>query len=183
MLNRERCRLRGLEEEDLALVLDWRNSDRVRSKMFHDQIISLDEHRAWYARLQQEQSAVCLIFEWQGSPVGVLNFVDDDPEHHTWHWGFYLGAKSLPDGLGKAMGYLGLEYAFEKLGVECLIGEVLAFNKASIGFHGRLGFRNDGVAKKNRGSGFYDDAVIFSLLKSDWLAMRGELEGDIFASN
>ncbi len=183
MLNREECRLRLLEEKDLAMVLDWRNSDRVRSNMFNNQIIAMDEHLAWYSRLQQEMNAVCLILEWQCNPVGVMNFVDCDPEHHTCHWGFYLGSESLPGGMGKAIGYLGLEYAFEKIGVDCLIGEVLTFNKASIRFHNRLGFRNDGTVKKSRGSGFYEDAVLFSLLKSEWLAIRGELERGIFASD
>ncbi len=172
-----------LEEKDLAMALDWRNSDRVRSNMLNNHVITMDEHLAWYSRLHQEKNDVCLIFEWQCNPVGVMNFVDYDPEHHTCHWGFYLGSELLPGGMGTAMGCLGLEYAFEKIGVDCLIGEVLTFNKGSIRFHNRLGFRNGRTVKKSRGSEFYEDAVIFSLLKSDWLAIRDELERGIFASD
>ena len=172
-----------LEERDLAMVLGWRNNDRVRYNMFNDHIITMDEHLAWYSRLQQEKNDVCLIFEWRSNPVGVISFVDYDPEHHTCHWGFYLGSEPLPGGVGTAMGYLGLEYAFDQLSLDCLIGEALTFNKASISFHNRLGFRSGGTVKKSRGSGFYDDAVIFSLLKSDWLAIQGELERGIFASD
>jgi UDP-4-amino-4,6-dideoxy-N-acetyl-beta-L-altrosamine N-acetyltransferase len=182
MFDREECRLRLLEERDLAMVLGWRNNDRVRSNMFNDHIITMDEHLAWYSRLQQKND-VCLIFEWQSNPVGVMNFVGRDPKRHTCHWGFYLRPESLPGGMGTAMGYLGLEYAFDRLGVDCVIGEALTFNKASIRFHNRLGFRSGGTVKKSRGSGFYEDAVIFSLLKSDWLAIRSELERGIFASD
>jgi UDP-4-amino-4,6-dideoxy-N-acetyl-beta-L-altrosamine N-acetyltransferase len=177
MLNREECRLRLLEENDLTMVLDWRNSDRVRSNMFNNRIITMDEHLAWYSRLQQEKNDVCLIFEWQDNPVGVMNFVDYDLEHHTCHWGFYLGLESLPRGMGAVMGYLGLEYAFEKIGVDCLIGEVLTFNRASISFHNRLGFQNNGMVKKSRGPGLYEEVILFSLPKSDWLAIRSELKG------
>jgi RimJ/RimL family protein N-acetyltransferase len=93
MPNSEECCLRLLEEKDLAMVLDWRNSDRVRSSMFNNHIITMDEHLAWYSRLQQKKNDVCLIFEWQGKPVGVLNFVDYDLENNTCHWGFYLGSE------------------------------------------------------------------------------------------
>ncbi len=171
-----------LEEKDLAMVFGWRNSDRVRSNMFNDQIITMDEHLAWYSRLQQAKNDVCLIFEWQCNPVGVMNFVDRDLERHSCHWGFYLGPESLPRGIGTAMGYLGIEYAFDKLGVDRLIGEVLVFNMASIRFHNRLGFRNDGPVKNSRGPGCYEEAIAFSLLKSDWSAIRVKLERSIFAS-
>jgi RimJ/RimL family protein N-acetyltransferase len=79
--------------------------------------------------------------------------------------------------MGTVMGYLGLEYAFEKIGVDCLFGEVLTFNRASISFHNRLGFRNNGPVKKSEGSGLYEEAIFFSLLKSDWSAIRSELKG------
>ena len=176
MVNSEECCLRLLEDKDLTMVLAWRNSDRVRSNMFNNHIITMDEHLAWFSRLRQKKNDVCLIFEWQGKPVGALNFVDHDLEHHTCHWGFYLGSELLPRGMGTVMGYLGLRYAFEKIGVDCLFGEVLTFNRASINFHNRLGFRNSGPVKKRRESELYGEAILFSFLKSDWLAIKSKLK-------
>lgn len=42
----EEYSVRPLEEKDLRLVLDWRNSERVHSKMLTDHKITWEEHLA-----------------------------------------------------------------------------------------------------------------------------------------
>lgn len=180
MFKREDCRLRLLEEPDLPLVLCWRNDDRVRTYMFDDHIIALEEHLDWFARMQREKKHTCLVFELQGRPVGVVNLVDIDVELHHCRWGFYLGEAGLPQGAGTAMGFLGLEYAFETIGMHCLIGEVLVYNEASIRLHQRLGFREAGLMRALKMPGLYVDAASFYMLKSDWLSGKAELQEALF---
>jgi len=47
-------RLTPLTEADPERVLPWRNAPAVRRAMVSRHQISLDEHRAWFQRLQQE---------------------------------------------------------------------------------------------------------------------------------
>ena len=45
--------LRQLEEPDLPIILEWRNDESVRKNMYTDHIISIEEHKRWYANLTQ----------------------------------------------------------------------------------------------------------------------------------
>lgn len=54
--------LRELTEDDLELILPWRNAPAVRRAMFHHHEISLEEHRAWFRRLQIDPSRRWYIF-------------------------------------------------------------------------------------------------------------------------
>ena len=141
------CRLRPIKENDLELVLEWRNSFRVRNYMINNHIITIDEHKAWYNRLLHDDSSHCLIFEMHGEPVGVVNFNDIDRERGICFWGFYLGRENLPKGTGTRMGTLGIKYAFHELGMQKICAKVLEFNQASIRLHQKLGFVLEGVLR------------------------------------
>lgn len=134
------CRLRSITENDLELVLEWRNSFRVRNYMINNHIITINEHRAWFNRQLHDDSSICLIFEFHNEPVGVLNFSDIDRERGICFWGFYLGRENLPKGTGTTMATLGIEYAFQNLKMQKICAKVLEFNHASIRIHQKLGF-------------------------------------------
>ena len=50
--------LRMLEYRDLDLVLQWRNTDRIRKNMFSDHIISVDEHYQWFSSLDKKKTGI-----------------------------------------------------------------------------------------------------------------------------
>ncbi len=181
MPDREDYRLRPIEERDLELVLQWRNSDRIRRYMYRDTIIEMDEHREWYSRLAGNADAVYLLFEANHTPLGVVNFTDIDRINGRCFWGFYLGEEHLPRGTGTIMGVLGLEYAFETLKIRKLCGEVFGFNSSSLKFFKRLGFATEGhfvehVLKGDR----YEDIITFAMFKTGWLENRHSLEAAVF---
>lgn len=161
--------LRPLEEQDLSLVLGWRNSDRVRAMMYTDAILSEVEHQHWFERLQaSQQDALCYIFELHGEPVGVVNFTQFDARRERCTWGFYLGREGLPRGTGTYMGLLALKQAFGKLGILKLCGEVFAFNEASIAYHQRLGFVEEGRFRRHVWkNGKYEDIIYFAKFYND----------------
>jgi len=177
MLEREDYRLRPLEEMDLERILMWRNSDRIRAVMFTDHHISEDEHRAWFMRMQQLEDAVGLIFEVKGRSAGLVYFSRIDYHNGLCFWGFYLGEENLPKGTGTIMGFLALDYAFENLGIRKLIGETLAFNTASIKFHKRLGFVEEGRSVRQiLKNGRYEDVISFVRFNEGWQKSKQELE-------
>jgi len=149
--------------------------------MFSDHIITVDEHLAWFRSINQREDVKCLVFEFECRPVGLMYFTQIDRDNSKCAWGFYLGEETLPKGTGSAMGFLGVEFAFVDLGVRKLSGEVLAFNTASIRFHKRLGFVEEGhfvehVVK----NGKYEDVLSFALFKDHWQRNKSELEALIF---
>nr|MDA8226443.1 hypothetical protein [Desulfitobacterium hafniense] len=102
--------LRRIKEEDLELILAWRNSGHVRTNMFNSQIISWQEHIAWFDKLKQRMDQTVLIYSYKDTPLGVVNFTKIDRKNGRCDWGFYIGCTQAPSGSGTAMGLLGLDY-------------------------------------------------------------------------
>lgn len=177
MAESENCRLRPVEVADLGKMLEWRNSDRLRAVMFTDRIITMDEHRAWFERLNKEKTAISKIFEFHGRPVGVVNIVQIDNYNNKCSWGFYLGEVDVPRGIGSVMGYLALEYIFEVLSIRKLCSEVLAFNTRSIRFHEKMGFVKEGhLAKHVLKNGSYEDVVVMVHFHESWIKSKNKLK-------
>lgn len=164
----QRGRLRPLREENLGLVLEWRNSDRVRNSMLSNHIISWEEHRSWFKRLKEND--VYLIFEYMHEAVGLVCFTDMNPSERVCWWGFYLGKDDLPKGAGLLMGYLGLVHVFDNLKIRLLCSKVLATNQISLAYHKKLGFEEE---KKERGyiirDGEKQGVINFSYYYESWL--------------
>jgi len=180
-MQRDELNLRPIEEHDLDMVLTWRNSERVRSHMYTDHIITLDEHRSWFKRARQADFPPILIFEYIGRPIGLKSFSQIDSYNNRCHWGFYLGETELPRGCGTAMGFLALEYIFEQQHFRKLCAEAFAFNEGSVKYHTRLGFLQEGrfvkhVLKNN----CYEDIISFAIFQEDWLAGKPALMAKIF---
>lgn len=178
-MNIDDAQLRVLQKADLDLILEWRNSERIRQAMFSDAIISKEDHYNWFNSLAKD-NAIYLIFEFQGQPVGVSNFKAIDPVHSRCLWGFYLGETNLPHGLGLVLGVHSLDYAFQRINIKKLCSEVLANNPISLSYHLRLGFALEGVLKRHvkKGSGILD---VFSLaqFQEDWEIYRPMIINDI----
>jgi UDP-4-amino-4,6-dideoxy-N-acetyl-beta-L-altrosamine N-acetyltransferase len=182
MLRRDQCRLRPIDEADLALVLKWRNSEYVRKYMYTDHTITADEHQAWFQMAQQDRGSRHLIFEIDCKPAGVINVTALESPDSVCHWGFYIGESNAPQGTGTLMGVLALEYIFDELHVRKCVGEVFAFNEASLRYHKRLGFVEEGRLKAHTfKQGRYEDVVIMGHISDRWAAMKDALYQQYFA--
>lgn len=173
--------LRPMKEADLDVVLRWRNSDRIRVNMYTDRLITMEEHCRWYATIQHTRASDCSIFEIDGQRMGFINFTRFDPQNQSCHWGFYVGEPGAPRGSGTIMGYLGLEHCFENLRMRKCFGEAFDFNAASIAFHRKLGFREEGSLRKQIWkNGRYEDVLTFILSAEEWFRIKNELRSKIF---
>lgn len=180
-MRRDDCNLRPIEEGDLELVLSWRNSERVRSYMYTDHLIKPEEHRAWFLRTLDAEFPATLVFEYRGKPAGLKSFSQIDRHNNRCYWGFYLGDTELPRGCGSAMGFLALEYIFEKHGFRKLCAEAFAFNEGSIKYHTRLGFAQEGrFVEHVLKNGAYRDVVSFAIFRDGWLAGKDALAAKLF---
>jgi UDP-4-amino-4,6-dideoxy-N-acetyl-beta-L-altrosamine N-acetyltransferase len=169
-------KLRPMLEADLSVVFDWRNSERIRANMYSDELISWDNHCRWFSRIQSDESCSHYIVEYMEEPVGVVNFTDINHVHHTCNWGFYIGDENAPRGSGTALGILALTEAFERLNMRKVCGEVFSFNEASIRFHQKLGFKQEGyLAEHVMKSGQYEDIVLFAHFSEPWQVAKEKL--------
>jgi len=139
--------LRPVRQEDLAMILEWRNAPAVRNNMYTNHVISPEEHAQWWKRMCADQSVRLLLLEDDGEALGFVSFTNYTGRDGTATWAFYSGHSSKK-GVGSMMEQAALEYAFEDLKLYRLECEVLSFNQAVVDFHARHGFEIEGVAKR-----------------------------------
>ncbi|MEW5919763.1 MAG: UDP-4-amino-4,6-dideoxy-N-acetyl-beta-L-altrosamine N-acetyltransferase [Bacillota bacterium] len=169
MKSYNKARLREINENDLEMILRWRNSERVRANMFTDHIITIDEHRQWFQNLKEKDNDVFLIFEYDRTPYGLTCFNQIDKLNYNCFWGFYLGINNPEPGFGTIMAYVSLNYAFFSLEVKKIYGKVFAFNTASIKLFKKMGFHQECYLKQHvLKKGSYEDVIIFALSKDKW---------------
>jgi UDP-4-amino-4,6-dideoxy-N-acetyl-beta-L-altrosamine N-acetyltransferase len=159
--------LRPLSEADLPLVRAWRNHPDVRRHLFSTHTIAEDEHRTWFERQQADATRRLWLFQRDGVPLGFVQLSGVQPGGIA-EWGFYA-APGAPRGTGTALGRAALAKAFGDEGLHKVCGQVLAGNAASLAFHRRLGFTEEGVLRQQHRSGdTYHDVHCFGLLRADW---------------
>ena len=161
------CTIRKVSEADLKQILEWRNHLEVRQFMLNRNVISLREHIQWFARMSKDPNKRMYIVEELGKPLGFVQF-DNACAGGVSNWGFYAVPNS-PKGTGMKIGIAVLNHAFLDLQLHKVCGQAIATNEASIKFHNRLGFRQEGVLREqHRFNDCYHTMVCFGLLASEW---------------
>ncbi|MCT2587188.1 GNAT family N-acetyltransferase [Actinophytocola gossypii] len=129
--------LRPAEERDVEAMRAWRNQDANREVSINSHVIGAAEHRAWWERVRSDRTRRVLVFEYDGRPLGVVNFfdIDIDIDAGSAHWGFFLDNETTTAEGTAMLAWMAVmreatDYAFTELGVDVLRGEVLADNEA-----------------------------------------------------
>lgn len=156
-------------------VRELRNLESVRRYMYTDHVISLSEHLAWIDRLDRDEKQVVFAVFVNNKVSGVVSFNAFDRLHRKSDWAFYLG-DNVRGGVGAALEYSFLNYAFDTLGLEKLNCEVLQTNQAVVKMHRKFGFRVEGfrranIIKNDARVGVY----LLGMLRAEWLLRRAEL--------
>ena len=165
-----------LELEKQILIKDIRNEDSVRKWMYNEHIISLNEHLAWIDKLKHDdKQLVFAVMDESHQLLGVFSFCNIEITHKTANWGFYLAPNALK-GLGSALHYALLNFAFDIMKLEKLNSEVIEGNDLSYKLHKKFlfkdeGFRTNNVVKNNQRVGVH----YIGLSKDDWYAGKDYL--------
>lgn len=164
--------LRSMKDDDLAIVLDWRNHPSIRDNMYTQHEISPDEHRAWWDRVSGSPKFRFYIFERDGTPTGYVAFSEITPLACTAVWGFYT-APGASQGTGSQMTFLAMDEAFGPLGLRKLNAEAIGRNAASLGLHERFGFQREGLFRDHVMIGdTLGDVHRLALFSDDWKTLR-----------
>lgn len=169
-----RYELRKLTVDDLKLVLNWRNKDKIRLNMINSKKITWKEHCQWFESLQLRKDRETMVFHMDNKPMGLVYFNDITEE--SCNWGFYIGEDKSPKGVGLMLGYHGIEYIFNEYSINKIESQVINFNKISVAFHEKLFFKQVGIQLKAiYRDDIYYDLFSFELLKTTWFVKKNEV--------
>ncbi|MEX2269867.1 MAG: GNAT family N-acetyltransferase [Vicinamibacterales bacterium] len=155
-LARGELRLRLLEESDLPLTREWRNREDVRHWFFSSDIVTEQQHRAWYERYRDKASDLVFIVEETRRlrrPVGQVSLYHLDARDRSAEFGRLMigDPAARGSGFGRGATELALDVAFGPLGLREVYLEVVPNNARAIDIYRACGFaesaRESGVIR------------------------------------
>jgi len=153
-----------------------RNEEGVRKWMYTDHIIALNEHLSWLNRLKADESQITfVIMDEDRIPLGVASVGSIDPLHKKADWAYYL-TQDERGGLGSAIEYSLINFAFDSLDIQKLNCEVIEGNNAVVKLHKKFlfqeeGFRRSNIIKDGERIGVY----YLGLTKEDWVGGKNQV--------
>lgn len=168
--------LRLIEEcslEQQKEILNIRNQLSVRTSMYSDRLISLEEHMSWIKGLRlNERNFVFVVFSSIGKALGVVSLQNYEVNQKKSSWAFYLD-EDVRGGIGAFIEFNFLDFSFIKLGLEKLNCEVIESNQSVIKLHKKFYFLEEGlrrseIIKNDKRVG----VILLGLLKEEWLSNR-----------
>ena len=114
-------------EEEKKLIHEWRNSDRIRSKMTNQEIISYNCHLKWINNLENVKNSFYYLFYIGNVPIGVFDIIDIDFKKSCCEYGSYIGDKKY-NGYGILLTYYGFKHIFEDLNIQKINITILKTN-------------------------------------------------------
>lgn len=165
--------LRPLEKEtDLLKAVRWMNNDEVRYFIARYLPVSRDEEGDWFDGLKNREKDIVLAIEMKKTRefIGVIGIHRIDFHNRTATTGTVIGEKKFwGKGYGTEAKMLLLRYAFEELNLHKICSGAIEYNKRSLAYSKKCGYRVEGVLKKQFfKKGKYRDEVLLAVFKEDW---------------
>jgi UDP-4-amino-4,6-dideoxy-N-acetyl-beta-L-altrosamine N-acetyltransferase len=153
-------------------ILNIRNEPSVRNSMYTNHHISLDEHLNWVEILKNDKTQIVFIILVNDIASGVLSISALDLVHKKSDWAFYLTDK-VRGGLGAALEFSLLNFAFDDLLLEKLNCEVIETNDVIVKLHKKFGFIEEGFKNSNiEKNGTRIGVYFLGITKDEWVSKR-----------
>lgn len=139
-------RLIQFDESNANLILNWRNSERVRSNMLDDSIITIEGHNKFLEFLKNDETKSYFVVELDERPVGTIYFTGIGSDSIT--WGCYIGVDRIVPGLFILLIIIAIKFSFGHIETQTLHSEVAAHNANPIKVNQFLGIPVTGKVNK-----------------------------------
>jgi UDP-4-amino-4,6-dideoxy-N-acetyl-beta-L-altrosamine N-acetyltransferase len=169
-------RLVSCSLEQQTQVREVRNQIGVRSSMYTEHEIGVNEHLAWISRLKSDKKQIVFaVLNEEQNPIGVVSVNALDTLHNKADWAFYIDENER-SGLGAALEYNLIEYVFNVLKLDKLNCEVIKTNDSVVKLHKKFNFLEEGFRRENIEKDGQRIGVHFlGLTKSDWLSNKSTI--------
>jgi UDP-4-amino-4,6-dideoxy-N-acetyl-beta-L-altrosamine N-acetyltransferase len=169
--------LRDLVADDSERLFAWRRQGEVNRWMSDQPPQAWGEHQAAFLAFMADQDRRGWIINRDGQPVGFLSLTGLTNCNRRAEWGWYIAdADARGRGVGRAAEALGLDKAFDELGLQKVSAEVFADNEAALKAQAAAGFRREGYLRRHAlKDGQFRDVVLLAILAEEWGACRARV--------
>jgi len=168
---------RKVEREDLELIKDWRNQERIRYNGRDHRLLSMEDQLRWFNKISNSESDDMYLVLEDSVPVGVCGFSRINWRDRSAEITYYLGRQKnavVDVAIGiEAYGFLKRK-GFEEYTLNRLYGEAFSFNEGGIKLAYHCGFKKEGIKRKSIfWKGKHWDGIIVSMVASEYRAEKG----------
>ena len=144
-----RVTLRLLEAADLPMTLAWRNQDHIRQWFLHSDVITPEQHRAWWERYQDRDDDFVFVMEETETlkrPVGQVSLYNIDWAAGGAEFGRLMigDAEANGQGLARLATSRLVDEGLTTWGLNRIHLEVLPTNLPALAVYAACGFRESG---------------------------------------
>jgi UDP-4-amino-4,6-dideoxy-N-acetyl-beta-L-altrosamine N-acetyltransferase len=177
--------LRDLVPQDSERLFAWRLQPEVNRWMSDQPAQARDEHQARFDAFLANADQRGWIINRNSQPVGLLTLTGLTNCNLRAEWVWYVAdAEARGRGVGRAAEALGLDKAFDELGLKKVSAEVFADNEAALKAQAAAGFRREGYLRKHAlKDGEFRDVVLLAILAEEWRACRAQVRKSLAGSH
>jgi UDP-4-amino-4,6-dideoxy-N-acetyl-beta-L-altrosamine N-acetyltransferase len=134
-------KLKPLTANDLELIRQWRNDQKIARFMEFRDYITEDMQIKWFEKISNRHNYYYLT-EFEKKDIALANIKDVDFEHKTGEGGLFIWDDNYIDSIiSYKITYAMYDFAFERLGLKQIECHVLMDNKRAIDYNKSLGFK------------------------------------------
>lgn len=142
--------LESLKSEHLEMVRLWRNQEFVRCNMEFQDVLSRDDQKQWFSKLDPSNNLYWII-QYNDYPIGLIHIKNIDMEKGSGEAGVFVGEPSYLEMPQPMLAIIFMmELAFLILGLKELKAKIKSGNDHAIRFNEKLGY----TLENNQPEGF-----------------------------
>lgn len=131
--------LRQLDEETICKIREWRNQDFVRKNMFHQDIITAEEHEQWIQKVRLDNNRYLFVLYIDDIPLGVCTYIYNMQDDIVEMGHYLISEEDQTMGYGVLLTYFGLDIMYNVLHYNRMRSQTLVTNKRVKGINRYLG--------------------------------------------
>lgn len=177
--------LRPVQDDDVEQLFSWRREPEVDRWMGGLPPDSREGHQRWWDGFKADPDRTGWIVTRFTRPAGFLQLTGVSSPHRRAQWGWYIGdPEARGRGAGRAAQALGLDLAFDGLGLQKVWSEVFADNDTALKAQAAAGFRREGYLRQHYfKNGVYRDCVLLGILADEWREKRAAVRRNLTVSH
>jgi RimJ/RimL family protein N-acetyltransferase len=164
----QRLQLRPINENDLQFLMDLRNDKQVMEWLVEANL-TMHQQLHWFNSLKKNDY-VFVIYKKDGMvPIGTIALFDVHERHRRGRWSLRITPDEWSKGYAKEAIEIFLDYVFNTLNINKLMGDCFAENTREVENLKKRGFKSEGIWREHYyHKGKYRDSIQFTMLKSDY---------------
>lgn len=163
---------RQMEMEDLPLLRDWRNQERVRKYCREYRLLNMVNQKNWFEKVSTSKLDDMFVVLVDGEPVGLCGLTHINWKDRVAEISYYLGKMTNPAtdvAVGIEVYGFFKKKGFGEYNLHRLHGEAYLFNEAGIKLALSCGFRQEGILRQAVfWEGKYWDSIIIGMLAEEY---------------